>query len=342
MCAPSPPATPDFSKSAQDQFSANVDAARAQGRINNPNVVSPYGNQTVTWGGPVAETQSNFDSDAYLKANPDVGKAGMDAWTHYSNYGKNDGRGFTAIQGAVGDQPTLTQTFSPQQQALFDQSNATKLQLSKLGGQGAEALQGVVGKAVDFSGAPSAPTDYHSLRNSTIDAMMSRPKEDYARAQDQKHSSLIAAGIRPGTQAYDSQMQLLQRGLNDANTQAAVNAGTLTSQAYQIDQDRRKQAITEQLAQRQIPLNEITALMSGSQVSNPFSTPGYAQNAQIGAAPVFAAQQADSQWAGDMYNAKAKQAGNMQEGLFQLGAAGISAWGGGGGGGKGGTTNNYY
>ncbi|MCE3222852.1 MAG: hypothetical protein K0S58_1032 [Nitrospira sp.] len=31
----------------------------------------------------------------------------------------------------------------------------------------------------------------------------------------------------------------------------------------------------------------------------------------------------------------------MQEGLFQLGAAGISAWGGGGGG-KGGTTNNYY
>ncbi|MCE3222851.1 MAG: hypothetical protein K0S58_1031 [Nitrospira sp.] len=216
------PPAPDYAKSAQDQFSANVDAARAQGRINNPNVVSPYGNQTVTWGGPVAETQSNFDSDAYLKANPNVGKAGMDAWTHYSNYGKNDGRGFTAIQGAVGDQPTLTQTqtFSPQQQALFDQSNATKLQLSKLGGQGAEALQGVVGKAVDFSGAPSAPTDYNSLRNSTIDAMMARPKEDYARAQDQKHSSFIAAGIRPGTQAYDSQMQLQQRGLNDANTQA--------------------------------------------------------------------------------------------------------------------------
>ncbi len=137
-------------------------------------------------------------------------------------------------------------------------------------------------------------------------------------------------------------MQVLQRGLNDAGTQASVNSGVLTSQAYQMDMDRRKQAITEQLAKRQIPLNEITALMSGSQVSNPFSTPGFAQNAQVGAAPVFAVQQASSQWERDNANAAAAQAGKLQEGMFSLGAAGISAMGGGGGGGKGGTTNNYY
>ena len=81
--------------------------------------------------------------------------------------------------------------------------------------------------------------------------------------------------------------------------------------------------------------------MSGSQVSNPFSTPGFAQNAQVGAAPVFAASQLGGQWAGDMFNREAAQAGQLQGGLFQLGAAGISAFGGGGGG-KGGTTNNYY
>lgn len=286
MCSPAPPPTPNYSEAAKEQGAANIEAAKAQGKINNPNVVSPYGNQTVTW---------------------------------------ND------------DTPTLTQTFSPSQQALFDQSNATKLQLSQLSGQGASALQGVVGKAVDFSGAPAAPGDYSTLRNQTIDAMMARPKEDYARAQDQKQSDLIAAGIRPGTKAYDDQMQLLQRGLNDANTQAAVNSGVLTSQAYQMDQDRRKHAITEQLAQRQVPLNEITALMSGSQVSNPFSTPGYAQNAQVGAAPVFAAQQLNGQWARDNSNAAAAQAGNLQSGLFQLGAAGIGAFGGGGS--KGSTTN---
>src|SRR5918997_5306733 len=125
-------------------------------------------------------------------------------------------------------------------------------------------------------------------------------------------------------------MQLLQRGLNDANTQAAVNSGALTTQAYQMDQDRRKQAITEQLAKRQIPLNEITALMSGSQVSNPFSTPGFAQNAQVGAAPVFAANQMEGQWGRDNANAEAAQMGQLQGGLFQLGASGIGAWGAGG------------
>jgi len=290
MCAPSPPPAPDYSGAAKEQGAANLEAAKAQGKINNPNVISPYGTQTVTWDG---------------------------------------------------DQPTLTQSFSPAQQALLDQSNATKLQLSQLSGQGASALQGVVGKSVDFSDAPAAPGDYSTLRNQTIDAMMARPKEDYARAVDQKNADLVAAGIRPGTKAYNDQMQLLQRGLNDASTQAAVNSGVLTSQAYQMDQDRRKQAITEMLAQRQVPLNEITALMSGSQVSNPFSTPGYAQNAQVGAAPVFAAQQLSGQWGRDNYNAAAAQSGNLQSGLFQLGAAGISAFGGGAGGG-GGTTNNFY
>lgn len=242
MCSPQAPPAPDYSGAAKEQGAANLEAAKASGRINNPNVISPYGTQQVTWDG---------------------------------------------------DTPTLTQTFSPSQQALFDQSNATKLQLSQLSGQGATALQGVVGKGVDFSGAPAAPGDYSTLRNQTIDAMMARPKEDYARAVDQKQSDLIAAGIRPGSKAYDDQMQLLQRGLNDANTQAAVNSGVLTSQAYQMDADRRKQAITEHLAQRQIPLNEITALTSGSQVSNPFLTPGYAQNAQVGAAPNFCGHSGD-------------------------------------------------
>jgi hypothetical protein len=57
---------------------------------------------------------------------------------------------------------------------------------------------------------------------------------------------------------------------------------------------------------------------------------------------VFAAQQATGQWDRDNANAAAAQAGGLQSGLFQLGAAGISAFGGGGSGGKGGTTNNYY
>ena len=36
--------------------------------------------------------EQNFNSAAYLSANPDVAAAGMDAWHHYTTYGQNEGR----------------------------------------------------------------------------------------------------------------------------------------------------------------------------------------------------------------------------------------------------------
>ena len=275
-CAPDPPPMPDYKGAAQEQGAANVDAARVQGKINNPNVINPYGTQYTTW---------------------------------------------------EGDQPTLTQTFSPDQQALLDQSNATKLSLGELSGQGADALKGVVGRAVDFSGAPSAPGSATDTRAKVIDAMMGRVNEDYGRATDETNSQLIAAGIRPGSRAYDDKMQLLQRGKNDAAQQAYLAGGQEMTRDFQTDTQRRKDAIAEMLSQRQVPLNEITALMSGSQVQNPFAIPTYAQNAQVAPAPVFGAAKAAGDWQSDLYNVQAAQAGNLQSGLFGLGGSGAMAYG---------------
>jgi hypothetical protein len=38
------------------------------------------------------QDQSTFNEQAYLAANPDVAASGMDAWSHYSTYGQNEGR----------------------------------------------------------------------------------------------------------------------------------------------------------------------------------------------------------------------------------------------------------
>jgi hypothetical protein len=46
---PSAPAMPDYTGAAQAQGAANVETARLQGKISNPNVFSPLGGQTVTW-----------------------------------------------------------------------------------------------------------------------------------------------------------------------------------------------------------------------------------------------------------------------------------------------------
>lgn len=49
---------------------------------------------------PLPQTQANFNSDAYLAANPDVkaqlGAKGVEsAWNHYQNFGQKEGRAFT-------------------------------------------------------------------------------------------------------------------------------------------------------------------------------------------------------------------------------------------------------
>ena len=273
---PAPPPAPDYTGAAQAQGAANVEAARVQGRMNNPNVVGPYGTQTVNWSG---------------------------------------------------DQPTLTQTLSPEQQALYQQQTGNQQLLGGLGTQGINAAQGIIGSKLDYSGAPAAPGDYGALRNSVYDAMMARPNQDIAINKDNLNSSLIASGIRPGSKAYDNQMNLVNRQQTDAQQQALINAGNQTQQAYGMDMQSRQQALAEQLAQRQVPLNEITALMSGSQVSNPFSTPGYAQNTQVGAAPLYNAAQQTGQYGTDVYNAQMASQGNQQSGLFGLGGTALMAGG---------------
>lgn len=223
-----------------------------------------------------------------------------------------------------GDRPTLTQTFSPEQQALYEQSVKTKGLLGGLGEQGATSLQGIVGKQLDLSGAP-AVGGYDDTRKKVIDAMMSRTNEDYAQQTDQANSDLVAAGIRPGTKAYADRMQAIERSRNDARQQAEVAGGNAASQAFNTDTQRRKDAIAEILSQRGVPLNEITALMSGSQVSNPFAVPGVAQNANIAPAPVFGAANAAGQYGTDVYNADVGANNAMMKGLFGLGSAAILA-----------------
>lgn len=268
MCAPSPPATPDYVGSAKAQGEANLESARATAKLANPNIINPYGTQTVSYG---------------AGGDPDVG--------------------------------TVTQTFSPEQQSLYDKSTQTKGLLGDLGITGATALQGVVGKELDLSGAPAAPTSSGQTREDVINAMMSRVNTDTTNQRDQKNSDLIAAGIRPGTAAYSTAMDQIDRQYNDARQSAITAGGAEASRDFGMDTQARKDSIAEILAQRQTPLNEINALMSGSQVSNPFAANlGYQAGANVQAAPIMQAtglmgQAGQNQYAQDVGSSNSTKAG---------------------------------
>lgn len=276
FCAPAPPPAPNYALAAKEQGAANLDAARAQGRMNNPNVQGPYGTQEVTWNG---------------------------------------------------DTPTLRQNLSPAEQQLLSKNYLNRNAMSDLAYQGTNIAKDVLGKQLDFGGLPGAPGSATDTRAKVMDAMMSRVNEDVDRQQGLKRSELLASGIPQGSKAYDDAMNLSERARTDARNQAFLASGQEMTRDFQTDSERRRNALGELLTARQTPLNEIMALMSGQQVNNPFSMPGYAQNTQVGAAPMFAARQAQGDYNTDVYNMRAMQAGNLQQGLFGLGGAGMMAYG---------------
>ena len=341
MCAPSPPAAPDYPGAAKAQGQANVEAARATGKLNNPNVISPYGTQTVTYGGGAPSVdQAGYDRalKAYQDApityttqrGPAIG-SGEGGVIYGPSTQVANPRGiapniadFTRASGDP-DVPTVTQKFSPEQQGLYDKSVQTKGLLGDLGIQGAASLKGLIGTPIDYSGAPAAPGDSQSTRDAVIKAMMSRVNEDTTNKRDQANSDLIARGIRPGTTAYDNAMFSIDRGYNDARQSAILAGGQEASRDFGMNTEARRNYIAELLSKRQMPLNEINSLLSGSQVNNPFAVPGFSGSGQVAPAPVFGATQAGSQYAGDIYNAQVGQSNAMQQGAATLGAAGIAA-----------------
>ena len=288
--APSPPPAPDYTGAAIAQGAANIDAARATAKLSNPNVYSPYGNQTVTY---------------------------------------------------EGDIPTVTQTLSPQSQQVLNAQNATKLGLADLSQQGLTTAQKVMGTPFQFGG-PSVQT---SLDTSGIakmpvnagttgqEAIMSRLEPSLAKNRVSTETQLINQGLRPGSEAYDNAIKLLGQQENDARTQAALQGINLdmsaNTQGYnqalqsgQFGNTANQQALAQAITQRQLPLNEINALMSGSQIQNPTFSPYSGSN--IAPPPIANATAQQGAFDQNTYNQNVGTYNTNLAGLYSLAGAGAS------------------
>ena len=136
--SPAPPAAPDYAGAATAQGAANVETARLQGRMNNPNIIGPLGSQTVTYGGDNGAYKWNGGSYAdeaglrgalgnYATQNS-LDPSSVDTWMK--------DQGTYGISREGGDQPTITQTLTPQAQATLDAQQRVQRALAGLGEQG--------------------------------------------------------------------------------------------------------------------------------------------------------------------------------------------------------------
>jgi len=166
--SPSAPATPDYAGAAQAQGAANVETARAQGRMNNPNVYTPYGSQTVTWGSGTPQ----FDETGFNRAQADYQTALNNYQSPSAGYWDESGDNRQWVSGGTGaapvaptrdaytkiqdaDQPTITQTLSPQQQSLLDAQNRISGNLAGVAESGLERVSKGFETPFDTSKLPS-------------------------------------------------------------------------------------------------------------------------------------------------------------------------------------------
>ena len=302
--APSPPAAPDPQQTAQASTSTNVATAIANAFLNNTN------------------QNSNDGSLRY-----DVS----------GNYMWNDP--YTGMNVNI---PTFTatQTLSPQQQAIQDQSNAAKYNLAGMANQQSDRLQRLLGSEINLGNAPNAadpstitgvpkaatsfgdagnitrsyaPADGFSAdRQKVEDSLMARMNPSLQQNKQALQQQLADQGIRYGSQAYSDAMLTNSQQENDARYGAISQAGqeqqrmmdeaaqeagfenSAQQQAFQQAATRgdfqnaglaaqvaqaqsgfnaqnmaRNQYMNEQYALRNQPINEISSLLSGSQINNP-------------------------------------------------------------------------
>jgi hypothetical protein len=163
---------------------------------------------------------------------------------------------------------------------------------------------------------------------------MSRLNPSLARQRTTTETNLINQGLRPGSEAYDNAIRSLGEQETDARTQAVLQGLNLDIGANQqgfgqqleagkFGNTAQQQALAEAIQLRQLPLNEITALMSGSQIQNPQF--GAYSGATVQAAPVFAGAQAQGQFDANKYNQEVSQANAQTAGMYSLGGAALGA-----------------
>jgi hypothetical protein len=208
-----------------------------------------------------------------------------------------------------------TQKFSPDQQKLLDIQNQLSYGVGQLGTKGLEYVGQQLANPFDVSQLPSIginPSETYS------DAMMRRLAPQMEQSRGKLEQQLANQGIGIGTEAYDRAIRNFDQKQNDlllgAQTQG-LDAGLRA----------RQQQLGELAYRRNEPLNVLSALRTGSQVTAPTYVNSSQQATTQGPDLLGAAGMQYNAQMGD-FNAKQAAQQNLNQGLMGLGGAGIMAF----------------
>lgn len=219
------------------------------------------------------------------------------------SYTLSDGRVIPIFEDTTALTPMGQQRFDQEQRIIGNLGNVAESGLNRVG---------------QTFGTPFDIGNVNELQDRAEASILGRmqPLQDRQRAA--LETQLANQGIMLGSEAYQNAMDDLGRQENDARMAAVVQG-----------LNQRPQALQQDLALRNQPLNELNALRTGSQVTVPQFSGPTTQN--IGAPDILGATTAGYNAQLGAYNAQ--QAGNsgFMGGLFGLGGAALQGAGAAGG-----------
>ena len=213
-------------------------------------------------------------------------------------------------------QPQLTQNENATRQRLANQGLVT-------GGEAYENEMRTMGQNRNDLELQAA------AQGINLDAMMNQQGFGQAQAQGQfgneAQQSQFNAALQNAGMGNTALQQDYQNQLAAQTAQNAAIAQNYNQQLglAQFGNTAQQQSLDQQLALRNQPLNQITGLMSGSQIQMP-QFQGY-QGANIAAAPVYQGVQDTFQGQMDQYAIRQQAKNAMTQGLMSLGGSAAGA-----------------
>lgn len=221
-------------------------------------------------------------------------------------------------------QYTATQTLSPDQQRIYDLTTQAATKYGETANTQLGAVSSKLAEPIDFSTLGPAPTIDQGSWQRAFDSIIQRNQPNQQADLKALETRLANQGIQVGSDAYTAAMRDYNSGVNDFRLGAQQQAQSQESQDFGLQQTARNQAINELVQQRQIPLNELAAMLSGSQVQSPsyVNTP----TSNVNPADIMGATYGSYNGQLQAYQAdQARQAANMQAIAGILGGAATGA-----------------
>ncbi|MBX4950236.1 tail fiber domain-containing protein [Rhizobium binae] len=265
VSTPKAPKAPDPTQTAAAQTATNVDTAIANAGLSHTNQYTPDGSLEYKVTG--YQTMKDQNGKSYQLPT-------------YSAY----------------------QSYSPENQAIYDQTQLTQLGLARLASDQTGKISSILGTNVDLSAG--------NVDQYVNDHWRSGFDNQWSRDQASLEQSLADKGIAMGSEAYDNAMR-------DFSTRKQAASDQYLGDMYSNAQNSI-------LTERNQPLNEISALMSGSQVHQP----NYVNTPTTELPTVDQAGLINQNFNQKMglYNQQLAQSNAAMGGLFGLGGTLLGGW----------------